>query len=121
MERADEARERADSVAAARALERLLRLHPEDERAPLAAVTLGRLRLRQLGQPGEAARAFDRALGFGVADPVREDVYALRVEALSRAGRGEDADRAARDYRERYPHGRWSSEVRRWASVTDDP
>ncbi len=115
MDRADAARAEGDHARAARALRELLASHPEDESARMAAVTLGRLELRQLGQPARAARTFGRALRMGLTRTFDEDVRAQRVEALSRAGDAGAAREAASEYHRRYPDGRWTSEVERWA------
>ncbi|MGE0789529.1 MAG: FecR domain-containing protein [Sandaracinaceae bacterium] len=113
--RADDARARGDYESAARDLSTLLARHPDDGAAPLAAVTLGRLQLRQLGQPGRAASTLERALSMALPSTLAEDVRALRVEALARSGRAAAAGEAAAEYHRRYPSGRWSTEVARWA------
>lgn len=115
MARADAARADGDHDLAARWLRQLLERHPRDGRAPMAAVTLGRLELRQLSRPGRAADTFERALRMRLPASLEEDVRALRVEALTRAGRGAAAREAASEYHRRYPNGRWTSEVQRWA------
>lgn len=114
MERADIARAQGEHRVAAEWLERILQAHPESAEAAMAAVTLGRLELRRLARPSRAARAFDRALSRGLPPTLAENVRALRVEALMRAGRPDEAARAAADYHRRYPSGRWTVEVERW-------
>ena len=67
-------------------LRKLLRDQPRDPRAPLAAFTLGRLLLVELGHPAEAATAFAQARRIAPAGPFAEDALAREVEALSKAG-----------------------------------
>lgn len=115
MERADLARAHGEPAVAVRWLERLVEDHPEDARASVAAMTLGRLELRRLARPSRAVAAFDRAISLGLPASIAEDTRAMRVEALMRAGRAEDARGAAAEYHRRYPSGRWTEEVERWA------
>src|SRR5262249_8117411 len=65
-------------------LERILGSRGSDPRAGLAAFTLGRVLLEELGRPAEAANAFARARRAG--GPLAEDALAREVEASSRAG-----------------------------------
>lgn len=55
-------------------LEQLLREFPEDARAPVAAVVLGRLEMDTLGRGERARAAFQRALRLGLEGPLRDDV-----------------------------------------------
>lgn len=114
-DRADAARADGDPEAAARWLGQLLDAHPRDARASMAAVTLGRLSLRRLDRPGEAADAFARALRLGLPPSLAEDTRAMRVEALARAGHPAEAREAADEYHHRHPEGRWAEQVTRWA------
>ncbi|HLV65148.1 MAG TPA: FecR domain-containing protein [Polyangiaceae bacterium] len=98
-------------------LERLLRRHPNDARAPLAAFTLGRTLLDQLGRPREAARAFRTAQQRDAAGALAEDALAREVESWSRAGETELARERAREFLTRYPHGRRAAAVRRLSGV----
>lgn len=75
-------------------LERLIKEHPERPEAALAAVTLGRIFLDQLGRPRDAARAFERALALGAPQGLRGDVQARLVEAYERAGDAVAAEHA---------------------------
>lgn len=115
MARADEARLAGQHAEAASALRTLLERYPRDGRASMAAVTLGRLELRQRQRPAAAAQAFARALRMGLPPSLDESVRAQHVEALGRAGRTEAAQEAAAEYHRRYPNGRWTSELQRWA------
>ncbi len=100
----------ADAVAP---LERLVSAYSTSPRAPLAAVTLGRIELG-LGRPGDAARALDRALALGVPAGLQEDVYARLVEAHVKAGEHAAAAVAKDDYVRRFPGGRRRADVERW-------
>jgi transmembrane sensor len=93
-------------------LRKLLRDHPRDPRAPLAAFTLGRLLLVELGRPAEAATAFAQARQIAPAGPFAEDALAREVEALSNAGMAAAAQARARDYERLYPNGRRTETVR---------
>jgi transmembrane sensor len=66
-------------------LTRVLDAHGKDPRAPLAAFTLGRILLDDLGRPREAATAFLRARQLAPSAPLAEDAAAREVEALFRA------------------------------------
>jgi transmembrane sensor len=114
LERADVARLSGQPAQAARALERLLDLHPEDPRAALSAFTLAQLRLEQLGQPRGAASAFAHSLSLGLPEGLRETAMARRVEALARAA-NPGVTIAAAAYLAAYPDGRYREEVHRWS------
>jgi transmembrane sensor len=85
-------------------LERILRTRGADPRAGLAAFTLGRVLLEELGRPAEAASAFGRARKAG--GPLAEDALAREVEASSRAGDTGSARSLALEYQKKYPNGR---------------
>ncbi len=99
---------------AASVLERLLGEHPDSKHAPVAAFTLGRLRLEALEQPRRAAAAFELAVRRGLPAPLLEDAYARQVEALAKAGDRAGAQAAADRYFSRYPKGRRAALVERW-------
>jgi transmembrane sensor len=86
--------------------------HPNDPRAPLAAFTLGRLLLDELGRPREAADAFDRALELSPTAPLSEDALAREVEAWSRAGDATRARQLAEKYLATWPKGQRARAVR---------
>ena len=98
-------------------LERLVKRFPRDARAPLAAFTLGRTLLDQLGRPREAAQAFASARRLDSKGAMAEDALAREVEAWSRAGETELARERARDFLTRYPKGRRAAAVRRLGGV----
>ena len=92
-------------------LRRLVRDHPDDQRAPLAAFSLGRILLGDLHRPAQAAMAFARARALAPDGPLAEDALAREVEAWAQAG---DLDRArARgdEYLRIYPNGTRAADV----------
>jgi transmembrane sensor len=94
-------------------LSRVVAAHPGDSRAPLAAFTLGRTLLDQLGRPREAAEAFARARQLDNHGALAQDALAREVESWSRAGEASLAQQRATEYVERYPKGRRLAAVRR--------
>jgi transmembrane sensor len=110
---ADVARLAGQHAAATPYLERVLRAHRSDAQAPLAAFTLGRLRLERLRKPHKAAQAFAKARALAPAGPLAEDALAREVEAWARAGATARARRRAERYLQRYPEGRRAGMVRR--------
>ncbi|MCB9647015.1 MAG: hypothetical protein H6730_10540 [Deltaproteobacteria bacterium] len=72
---------------------------------------------QDLHRPERAVVAFEAAITRGVPAMLLEDAYARRVEALHLLARHGEAERASRDYFERYPKGRRAELVRRWSSV----
>ena len=98
-------------------LRQILRDHTADPRASLAAFTLGRVLLEELGRPREAADAFAQAESLAPDGPMAEDAVARSVEAWSRAGDATQAHRLAEDYLRRYPGGRKVRSVRRFGGL----
>jgi transmembrane sensor len=96
-------------------LQRVVRSHARDPRAPLAAFTLGRVLLDDLGRPAEAADAFERARVAG--GVLAEDALAREVEACSRAGDAPRARSLAQEYVRSYPQGRRSRAVAKWGGL----
>jgi transmembrane sensor len=94
-------------------LERVLSAHAGDSRAPLAAFTLGRTLLDQLGRPNEAARAFASARRLDSRGALAQDALAREVESWSRAGDAPAARERALEYTTLYPKGRRLKAVRR--------
>lgn len=111
---ADVARLSGHPGEAVRPLEQIVNSHPGDGRAALAAFTLGRMQLDNLGQPAASARSFARALALGLPGGLAEDASARRVEALARAGDREAAKRAADEYRARFPGGHHATAIEGW-------
>ena len=112
---ADAARLSGHPAEAVPYLERVLGGHANDPRAGLAAFTLGRVLLDELGRPNEAADAFARARSFG--GPLAEDALAREVEAASRAGDVTRSRDLAMLYRRLYPHGRRANAVSRFGGL----
>ena len=98
-------------------LERVVREHTTDPRSQLAAFTLGRVLLDELGRPREAANAFARARALDAHGPLAGDALAREVEAWSRAGDGANALARAEDYLARYPNGPHTASVRRFGRL----
>jgi transmembrane sensor len=85
-------------------LQRVLIRHGQDPRAHLAAFTLGRVLLDELGQAADAAEAFERARA--TRSPLAEDALARAIEAWARAGNRQRAHDLALEYQRSYPQGR---------------
>jgi hypothetical protein len=97
-------------------LQRIVTDHGSDSRAPLAALTLGRVRLRSLAMPAAAARSLEKAIALGVPEQLAEETHALLIEALSRMG---DKERARAEYdrfRARFPASAWLADLQKWVS-----
>jgi transmembrane sensor len=113
----DVARLSGHREAAVASLSRAVALHAEDPRAPLAAFTLGRVHLEDLGAPRDAALAFARARELAPGGPLAEDALAREVEAWSRAGETETARARALTYTRQYPQGHRVHAVRRFGGL----
>jgi transmembrane sensor len=87
-------------------LRQLLSEYPHDPRAPLAAFTLGRMLLIELGRPREAASAFAEVRQLAPDGPFAEDALAREVEAWRKAGDQDQVRAKARLYLRLYPGGR---------------
>jgi hypothetical protein len=94
-------------------LGRLLRDHPADSQAALAAFTLGVLQLDQLGRPEQAARSFEQALDLGLGAALREDCYARWARAAVRMGEPAAARAVLAEYERHYPRGRHRASIER--------
>lgn len=116
---ADVARLSGHAAGAVGPLRQLVNEHSGDPRAPLAAFTLGRVLLDQLGRPREAAQAFARARRLAPAGSLAQDSLAREVESWSRAGDMEQARSGARRYLTAYPDSPRAQAVRRWAQLAD--
>ena len=98
-------------------LSRIISAHASDSRAPLAAFTLGRTLLDQLGRPRQAAKAFATAQRLDTTGSLSEDALAREVECWSRAGETEQARARAEAYLSRFPNGRRTQFVRRLGGI----
>jgi transmembrane sensor len=94
-------------------LRRVTSEHAADSRAPLAAFTLGRVLLSQLGRPGEAAEAFALARRSKPGGSLAEDALAREAEARAAAGSRERAQALAHEYAARYPKGKHLTTLQR--------
>ena len=112
LEAADLARTDGRAADATTFLRRALERHGTDRRAPLAAFTLGRILLVELGQPLAAAAAFAQARGLAPDGPLAEDALAREVESWSRAGDAGRSRARAQEYLRSYPTGRRLDVVR---------
>jgi transmembrane sensor len=112
---ADAARLGGHAADAVPYLQRVLRDHGRDPRASLAAFTLGRVLLDELGRPAEAADAFERARAAG--GVMAEDALAREVEACSKAGDSARARTLANEYARTYPAGRRARAVEKFGGV----
>lgn len=116
---ADVARLGGQPARAVAPLERVVSRHAGDSRAPLAAFTLGRTLLDQLGRPREAASAFASARKLAPSGALAQDALAREVESWSRAGETEKAHSRALEYLKLYPLGRRAASVRRLGGVEE--
>ena len=118
---ADAARFSNHPLQATHFLERATREHGSDSVAPLAAFTLGRIYLSQLGQPAKAADAFALALRLAPAGSLAEDAQAREVEAAVLAGQRPRALGLADEYARRYPNGHRLQSVRKAVGLPAPP
>jgi transmembrane sensor len=98
-------------------LRRILSRFPGDPRASLAAFTLGRVLLDDLGNPREAADAFLQAWALGPKSPLAPSAGARAVEALARAGDEAAAREAAERFVREFPQSSRVDAVKRWGKV----
>jgi transmembrane sensor len=112
---ADAARLSGHPAEAVPYLQRVLHGHARDPRAGLAAFTLGRVFLDELGRPREAVEAFAFARSAG--GPLAEDALAREVEAVSRAGETTRSRELAELYLRLYPNGRRAKAVSRFGGL----
>jgi transmembrane sensor len=98
-------------------LKQILAHHSLDPRAPLAAFTLGRVLLEDLGSPREAASAFGQVRRLDPESPLVEDALAREVECWSRAGELQRAHARAEQYLRAYPDGRRARSVSRFGHL----
>lgn len=106
LDAADTARLSGHPAEATEYLAKVTRQFPRSPMAPLAAFTLGRVCLDELGQPYRAAEAFALARRLAPQGSLAQDALAREVEALSKGGREHDAFLRAQEYLRRYPKGR---------------
>jgi transmembrane sensor len=95
-------------------LRAVMNRHRSDPRAPLAAFTLGRVLLEEVGDPAGAAHAFASARDLGRGGPLEESALAREAEAWYRAGELGKARALAEEYLQRYPQGEKGKLLRRY-------
>lgn len=110
---ADVARLSRHPAEATRFLSRVADGFPRDQRAPLAAFTLGRVLLEDLGQPARAADAFRRAQQLAPRGPLASDALAREALAAQRSGQAERSRLLARRYLELFPKGSQAERLRK--------
>jgi len=118
---ADAARFSNHPAQATRFLERVTREHAQSSVAPLAAFTLGRIYLSQVGQPAKAADAFALSRKLAPGGSLAEDALAREVEAAQVAGQPARARDLAEQYQRRYPNGRRLASVRKSGGLGPTP
>jgi transmembrane sensor len=114
IRRADAARRSGDLPLAKRLLGQSIETAQGAPSGAVAALTLVRLTMND--DPAGAAAVLARALRAGMPHGLEEDARARLVEARARSGDSAGAGRAAREYRQRFPQGARSEEVRRWVA-----
>jgi transmembrane sensor len=97
-------------------LQRILREHARDERAPMAAFTLGRT-LSGLGRAREAMNTFASVRSTWPGSPFGEDALVRQAEAAAKLGDRGAAARLAEQYDREYPSGRRRTELRGYAGL----
>ncbi|UJR80079.1 Iron siderophore sensor protein [Sandaracinus amylolyticus] len=102
FESAREARREGRDAEAAGAYEQLLRRHPRDGHAGLAAFELARIRMDSLGDERGAIEPLERAISAGV---FREDAMARLVRAYDETGQDARCRTARERYVRAYPEG----------------
>lgn len=98
-------------------LKRVADQHPADSRAPLAAFTVGRIFLDQLGRPAQAAEAFAQAQRLAPSGALAQDALAREVEARSKAGQADLARARAQQYVAQFPGGSRMQSVRKFGGL----
>lgn len=98
-------------------LRRVIEKHSGDPRAPLAAFTLGRVLLEELGHPKEAAEAFAKSRALSPGGTLAEDALAREVEAWWRSGDGARAKTRAEEYVEKHPKGLRIKSVKKFGGL----
>jgi hypothetical protein len=105
FEQGNAARRAGNSAAAARAYQMLVNRHPNDSRAGLASLELGRLRMGPLSDLPGAIRAFEMALAHAPGAGFREDALAHLISAHAAAGAIAKCRSLRETYLNDYPHG----------------
>lgn len=90
---------------AAEALFTLRRRYPRDPRRAAAAFALGKVAFDQRRAYAQAAEWFSTCVREQPRGPLVREAWGRQVEALRNSGDGAGAQRAAREYLDRYPDG----------------
>ena len=114
---ADVARLSSHPAQAVAPLRKLSARYPKDPRAPVAAFTLGRVLLDNLGRAGDAAGAFELAERLWPGGPLASDALAREAESLKKSGQVASARAVAKKYLAIHPEGRHAPTLR--AMLTD--
>jgi len=109
---ADVARLSSHPAQAVAPLRRVCERYSKDPRAPVAAFTLGRVLLDDLGRASEAASAFDLASRLWPSGPLASDAQAREAEAFKKAGNLPQARAVAEKYLAQHPGGRHAAALR---------
>jgi transmembrane sensor len=113
MRAADVARRSSHPADAIAPLRKLCDRHPTDKRAPIAAFTLGRVLLDDLGRASEAVVYFEKARTLWPEGPMAQDALAREAEACKRAGNLPRARSLAGEYLSQYPLGAYAAPMHR--------
>jgi transmembrane sensor len=107
------ARAAGDVDGAARSYAALLKQFPGDERAGVAALELGRLRMDTQHAYRAAAEAFRSAIAAAPNEGVREDALARLVDVLDAMHETDSCRKERSHYLQQYPRGLYVSRVER--------
>ncbi len=113
FEKATAIRRQGDTRRAMQLYGELLSRYPNDEHSRVAALELGRLRLREGDQPHAAARALEQAVKTDPNSPLQPDALAQLVAAYEQSGDLVQCRRVRARYLSAFPNGAHSAEVRR--------
>lgn len=111
LDAADDARRHGDTAAALGILRRVVREHPRDARAPLAAFTMGRIEQGR-GHHAVAAGHFAKVRTMRK-NSLTEHALAREVESWAAAGKHGKAQARAEHYLRKYPAGPHATQVER--------
>ncbi len=113
FEKATAIRRQGDTRRAMQLYGELLSRYPKDEYSRVAALELGRLRLREGDQPHAAARALEQAVKTDPQSPLQPDALAQLVAAYEQSGDLVQCRRVRARYLSEFPNGAHAAEVRR--------
>jgi transmembrane sensor len=106
------ARREGQFAGAVVAFEQILRDHPGDSRAPLAAYELGRLRMDEMSDLRGATQALELSLSLAPRAPFAEEALQRLVKAYDARGLPGPCAHARDDYLSRYPSGAYAEAVK---------